>query len=146
MELDASELGIGVVLSQRSVKDNKLHPCAFLSKKLSSAEQNYDVGDHELLAIKVVFEEWRHWLEGAEQPFLVWPDHKNLEYWKTAKRLNSRQARWALFFTHFNFSLSYHPGSKNQKPDALSRLFSPDANPKTSSPILPASCFVGVVT
>ncbi|XP_015224357.1 PREDICTED: RNA-directed DNA polymerase homolog [Cyprinodon variegatus] len=45
---------------------------------LSPAEQNYDVGDRELLAIKLALEEWRHWLEGAEHPVLVWTDHKNL--------------------------------------------------------------------
>nr|XP_033950059.1 uncharacterized mitochondrial protein AtMg00860-like [Pseudochaenichthys georgianus] len=32
VEVDASNDGIGAVLSQRSVQDNKLHPCAFLSR------------------------------------------------------------------------------------------------------------------
>lgn len=27
-----------------------------------------------------------HWLEGTEQPFLVWTNHKNLEYFGSAKR------------------------------------------------------------
>ena len=99
VEVDASDVGVGAVLSQRSAKDNKLHPCAFLSRKLSASERNYDVGNRELLAIKVALEEWRHWLEGAEQPFLIWMDHKNLEYLRTAKRLNSRQARWLSFST-----------------------------------------------
>lgn len=27
-----------------------------------------------------------HWLEGIEQPLLVWTDRKNLEYLKTVKR------------------------------------------------------------
>ena len=62
VEVDASSLGVGAVLSQRSLKDSRIHPCAFLSKGLSPAEQNYDVGDRELLAIKMALEEWRHWL------------------------------------------------------------------------------------
>ena len=57
------------------------------------------------LTIKMALEEWRHWLEGMEHPLLVWTDHKILEYLRTAKRLNSRQARWALLFTRFNHSL-----------------------------------------
>ena len=118
VEVDASNVGIGAILSQKSAKDNKLHPCAFFSRKLTPAEKNYDISNKELLVVKVALEEWRHWLEGAEQPFLVWTDHKNLEY--LIKRLNSRQARWSLFFNRFNFSLSYRPRSQNTKPDALS--------------------------
>ena len=53
------------------------------------------MGNRELLVVKTALE-WRHWLEGAEYQFIVWTDHKNLEYLRTAKCLNSRQARWAL--------------------------------------------------
>lgn len=104
------------------------------------------MGNRELLAVKLALEEWRHWLEGAELPFIVWTDHKNLAYIQSAKRLNSRQARWALYFGRFSFTLTYRPGSRNLKPDALSRQFAsegPAANPDT---ILPASCVVAAVT
>ncbi|KAI2646401.1 Transposon Tf2-6 polyprotein [Labeo rohita] len=94
VEVDASEVGVGAVLSQRSPSDDKMHPCAFFSHRLSSAESNYDIGNRELLAVKLALEEWRHWLEGSGVPFMVWTDHKNLEYIRTAKRLNSRQASW----------------------------------------------------
>ncbi len=92
-EVDASNTGIGAVLSQRHGNPPKLFPCAFYSRKLNSAEQNYDVGNRELLAMKATFEEWRHWLEGAKLPFLVLTDHRNLEYLRSANRLNPRQAR-----------------------------------------------------
>ncbi len=62
VEVDASSLWVGAVLSQRRGEAPVLHPCAFFSKKLSPAEQNYDIGNRELLAIKLVLEEWRHWL------------------------------------------------------------------------------------
>ncbi len=101
VEVDASEVGVGAVLSQRSSADGKMHPCAYFSHRLSPAERNYDIGNRELLAVKLALEEWRHWLEGSGVPFIVWTDHKNLEYIKSAKRLNSRQARWALFFRSF---------------------------------------------
>ena len=71
VEVNASNEGVGAVLSQRSEKDGKMHPCAFLSRWLSQAERNYDVGNRELLAVKLALEEWRHWLEGTEQPFIV---------------------------------------------------------------------------
>lgn len=146
VEVDASDVGVGAVLSQRSPQDQKLHPCAFLSRRLSPSERNYDIGNRELLAVKVALEEWRHWLEGAEQPFLVWTDHKNLEYLHSAKRLNSRQARWALLFSRFHFTLAYRPGSKNLKPDTLSRIYSADPLASDPDTILPVSCRVSTIT
>ncbi len=121
VEADASNTGVGAVLSQRQGEPAKLYPCAFFSRKLSAAERNYDVGNRELLAMKLALEEWRHWLEGTTHPFIVLTDHKNLEYLRSAKRLNPRQARWALFFTRFHFTVTYRPGTKNTKADALSR-------------------------
>ncbi|KAG1954691.1 retrotransposable element [Pimephales promelas] len=120
VDVDASTTGVGAVLSQRQGTPLRLHPWAFFSKKPSPAEQNYDIGNRELLAIKLALEEWRHWLEGAKHPFIVITDHRNLEYLREARRLNTRQARWALFFTRFNFKVTYRPGPKNTKADALS--------------------------
>lgn len=54
VEVDASEVGVGAILSQRG-EDGKLHPCAFMSRRLSDAERNYHVGDRELLAAKFQF-------------------------------------------------------------------------------------------
>lgn len=97
LEVDVSDVGVGAVLSQCK-SDYKLHPCAFFSCRLTPIQRNYDIGNRELLAIKMALEEWRHWLEGAKHPFLIWTDHQNLTYFRDAKRLNSRQARWTLFF------------------------------------------------
>ncbi|XP_050924947.1 uncharacterized protein LOC108874699 [Lates calcarifer] len=143
VEVDASDSGVGAVLSQRSTSDQKLHPCAFFSRRLTPAERNYDVGNRELLAVVLALQEWRHWLEGSTHPFIVWTDHKNLSYLRSARRLNSRQARWALFLGRFNFTLTYRPGSRNAKPDALSRQFSSPVEGPAVDTILPSSCVVG---
>jgi hypothetical protein len=66
-------------------------------------ERNYDVGDRELLAVVKALKVWRHWIEGAKHPFLIWTDHRNLEYIRAARRLNPRQARWAIFFNLISF-------------------------------------------
>ncbi|KAK3527855.1 hypothetical protein QTP86_009412 [Hemibagrus guttatus] len=145
VEVDASSSGLGAVLSQRHGEPGKLHPCAFYSRKLTSAEVNYDVGNRELLAIKAALEEWRHWLEGARHPFQVLTDHRNLEYLRGAKRLNPRQARWAIFFTRFAFTVTYRPGSKNGKADALSRQFEADDEPTQPDVILPATAILAPV-
>lgn len=84
---NASDMGVRTFLSQRA-EDGKLRPCMFFPRRLSSVERKY-VGNQELLVMKLAFEECRHWLEGTEHTFLIWTDHKNLKYIKTAKRLNS---------------------------------------------------------
>ena len=50
------------------------------------------------------------------------------------------------FFNRFSFTLSYRPGSRNVKPDALSRLFDPEPVAKEPETILPLTCVVGAVT
>src|SRR6202142_2889285 len=72
-------------------------------------------------AIVRALEEWRHYLEGARHPIEVWTDHKNLEYFRTAQKLNRRQARWSLYLSRFDFTLHHKPGKSMGKPDALSR-------------------------
>ena len=60
-------------------------------------------------------------MEGATVKFEIWTDHKNLEYFMKAQKLNQRQARWALYLLRFDFTLKYVPGSKMGKADSLSR-------------------------
>ena len=107
-------------MSQKGI-DDKWHPVAFLSKSLNEVERNYDIHDKEMLAIIRTLEEWRHYLEGTKHTFEIWTDHKNLEYFMSAKKLNRRQARWSLFLSRFQFTLHHRPGKSSLKPDALSR-------------------------
>ena len=53
IEIDASNFAIGCVLSQDW--NDKLHPVAFHSRKMSSAERNYEIHDKELLVIVEVW-------------------------------------------------------------------------------------------
>ena len=93
VEVDASDVRVGAILSQRSALDLKLHPCAAFSQCLNATERNY-VGNRELLAVKLALEGGRHWLEGAELSFIVWTDHKNLEYLHNAKRPTTLRWPW----------------------------------------------------
>ncbi len=56
LEVDASDVGVGAVLSQRSKSDNKLHPCAFFTHQLTPLQINYDIGNRELLAVEMALE------------------------------------------------------------------------------------------
>lgn len=52
VEVDASDSGVGAVLSQRSPTNQKLHPCAFYSRRLTPAERNCDVLNFAVLTLK----------------------------------------------------------------------------------------------
>jgi hypothetical protein len=121
LEADSSSIATGALLSQQQVNDNVWHPVAFLSKALNPVERNYEINNTEMLAIIRGLEEWRHYLEGARHPVEIWTDHKNLEYFRVAQKLNHRQARWSLYLSRFNFTLHHKPDRSMGKPDALSR-------------------------
>ena len=73
-----------------------------------------------MLAIVRALEEWRHLVEGVEHHCEIWTDHKNLQYFMMAKKLNRRQARRSLLIAWFNFIMHYHPRKSMGKTDALS--------------------------
>jgi len=120
MEVDASDYATGGVLSMEC-GDGLWRPVAFLSKSLNEIERNYEIHDKEMLAIIRGLEAWRHLLEGAQYKFEIWTDHKNLEYFMKAQKLNRRQARWALYLSRFDFILKHVAGSKMGRADGLSR-------------------------
>ena len=48
-------------------------------------------------------------------------DHMNLMYFKSAQKLNQRQARWALLLSEYDLKLQHVPGHKMTQADALLR-------------------------
>jgi len=120
MEVNTLDYAIGGVLSMEC-EDRRWRPVAYLSKSLNETERNYEIHNKEILAVIRGLENWRHLLEGTKFKFEVWTDHKNLEYFMKAQKLNQRQAHWALYLSKFNFTLKYVPGTKMGKVDRLSR-------------------------
>ena len=120
MEVDASDYATERVLSMEC-EDGLWRPVVFLSKSLNETERNYEIHDKEMMAIIRGLEAWRHLLEGVQFKFEIWADHKNLEYFMKAQKLNWRQARWALYLSRFNFTLKHVVGAKMEKADGLSR-------------------------
>ena len=137
--VNASNVGVGAILSQCSSINQNLQPCTFISRRLSAGKRYYGICNRELLARKLALEEWRHLFEGAEHPFLIWTDHNNLAYIQLAKRLNTRHAQWVLFFDHFNFTISHRLISSNIKPDTLSHQFITEGYSLNRTPIMTPS-------
>ena len=95
IEVDTSGFATGGTLSQLQ-KDGLWHPVAFCSASMNPAEQNYEIYNREMLAIIEALKDWRNFLEGLPQPFVIVTDHQNLEFWRTAQDLTCRQACWVL--------------------------------------------------
>jgi hypothetical protein len=82
---------------------------------MQSSELNYNIHDKEMLAIILSLTEWRAELEGVQvTPFLVYSDHRVLEYFMTTKKLSARQARWAEYLSRYHFKLAYRAGKSNE--------------------------------
>ena len=92
IETDASKYATGAVLTQLDLNGGR-HPVYFISKTFSPAERNYEIYDWELLAIIRVLEEWRHYIQGSPHTTVILSNHKNLTYYREAKKLNQRQAQ-----------------------------------------------------
>jgi len=119
VETDARALALGCLLSQ--YQGRQIHPVAFHSRKMNSAERNYEIHDKELLAIMEALKEWKRYLWGEEEPVTVYTDDQNLQSFLTKKVWNQHQMRWAQEVTNDKFKIVYQPGSRGGKPDALSR-------------------------
>ena len=120
IESDASKVATGAVLTQTDSNGDR-HPVAFLSKTFTDTERRYEIYDRELLGIIRALKEWRHYIQGSGHTTTVFSDHKNLTYFRTAQKLNDRQARWSLYLSEHDIKLIHLPGTKMIQSDALSR-------------------------
>ena len=117
LQTDASELGLGAVLSQ--LKDGEEHPVAFVSRKLLPREKNYSVIEKECLAIVWSLQMFYVYLFG--QRFTIETDHQPLSWLEKMKNANQRLTRWALAVQPFCFEIHHRRGSLNKNADGLSR-------------------------
>ena len=122
VETDASDKGLGAVLSQK--QDGKLRVIAYASRGLRGAERNmknYSSMKLELLALKwAVTEKFREYL--LESEFMVYTDNNPLTYPQSKSKLKAVEQRWAAELASFNFKIEYRAGKHNTNADALSRI------------------------
>ncbi len=67
-----------------------MHPIAYHSRKLLTAERHYTIHDKELLAIIEAFRVWRHLLMGSGLTTTILTDHRNLLYFQQRRVLSQR--------------------------------------------------------
>ena len=84
-------------------------------------ELNYNFYNKELLAIIIVLKEWRVFLQGIVELFIVKMDHKNLTGFLIIKELNQRQVRQAEILSKYYFKIKHISRTNNKKADTLNK-------------------------
>ena len=115
LEIDASGMGIGAVLTQGK------HPIAYFSKKMSPAMQRQSAYVRELYALTEAVAKFRHYLLGHK--FILRTDQKSLRTLMDQNLQTPEQQRWIHKLLGYEFSIEYKPGKDNIPADALSRSF-----------------------
>ncbi|XP_030595617.1 uncharacterized protein LOC115787179 [Archocentrus centrarchus] len=117
LDTDASDCGIGAVLSQ--VQGGEERVLAYGSRRLSATEQNYCTTRRELLAVVEFTSHFRQYLLG--RPFTVRTDHSSLRWLTRLREPEGQLARWLEKLAEYDFKVLHRPGKSHQNADALSR-------------------------
>ena len=126
---DASHTAVGYILSQKD-SGKREHVIAYGGRSLTKAERNWSASDIECLAVIEGIREHRTYLSNNE--FIVYTDHKPLQYLMTHKGTTGRLARWSLELQGYNFQIVYKPGKSNVVADGLSRRAYPENSNSTA--------------
>ena len=118
LQTDASDVGVGAVLSQ--MQNGREHPISYASETLDQTKRSYSATEKEAYAIHWAVNYFRPYIHGRR--FQLQTDHKALEYIFEGKTKNQKLLRWALSIQEFDFEVVYRKGKENGNADGLSRL------------------------
>ena len=119
LDTDASEQGIGAVLSQVH-DDAKEHVVAYASHLLWKPETKYCATRQKLLAVVEFTKHFRPYLLG--RPFTLRSDHGSLIWLQNFKNPEGQLSRWLEQLAEYDFTIIHWAGSKHRNADALSRI------------------------
>ncbi|CAK1599253.1 unnamed protein product [Parnassius mnemosyne] len=122
VDTDASDIGLGGVLSQRDGDQEIV--IAYCSKSLSKPERNYCVTRRELLGVVKSLQHFSKYLLGRK--FHLRTDHAALKWLLQFKNPEGQVARWIELLQEYDFVIEYRSGKSHGNADALSRRPCPE--------------------
>ncbi|GJT40774.1 retrotransposon protein, putative, ty3-gypsy subclass [Tanacetum coccineum] len=102
---DVSYSGLGCVLMQRR------KVIAYASRQLKKHKENYPTYELEFVAVVFSLNIWRHYLYDVK--FIIYTDHRSLQYFLEKKDLNMRQRMWLDLPKDYDCEIRYHHGKAN---------------------------------
>ena len=114
LDTDASDLGLGAVLSQR--QDGVERVIGYSSQTLNRAEKNYSTTRKELLAIVYGLKQYKQYLLGRQ--FLIRTDHSALQWLRRTADPVAQEARWLNFVEQFQHTIVHRNGFPMLSPGA----------------------------
>ncbi len=118
MQTDASDLGLGAVLTQLDHHGDE-HVISYASRPLTDREKSYSATEKEALAVVFATDHFRVYLLGKD--FTLVTDHSALR-WLHSVEPKGRLARWVMQLQEYSFDVKHRAGTANGNADALSRL------------------------
>ena len=118
LQTDASDLGLGAVLTQKDqfgIED----AIACASRSLTEREKDYSTTEKEALAVIYAVNQFRVYFLGST--FLLVTDHSAL-HWLHSLEPKGRLVRWVMDLQEFSFDIKHRPGTNHTNADSLSRV------------------------
>ena len=117
LDTDASNTGIGAVLSQKQGGEERV--IAYFSRSLKKSEQQYCVTRKELLALVTAVRHFHHYVYGRR--FKVRRDHGALRWLMNFKNPEGQTARWIETLGIYDLEVEHRQGRNHGNADGLSR-------------------------
>lgn len=108
---DASDIGIGAVLTQYDEDLGSDRPICFLSRKMIAAEINYPTVEKELLAVIYAMKKLRKYL--LDKDFDLYTDNTAVRYLFCKSDPIQRLQRWIMAVQEYSFKVHHLPGKSN---------------------------------
>ena len=102
--------------------DENWRSITFMSRKIISIKQNYEIHDQKLLIIVQIFKIWKYYLKNNFETIEIWSNYNNFRKFIKQKKLNFKQVRWTLTLIIYNFEIFYQLNKINSTNESSKRF------------------------